>query len=241
MKVRGAFLGLVTVVSLAGSTSSCSLLQESLECPGDDCPDALQSVADRAADVPGVTAVDRTWRFFNSVKGHSGGVDVHASIEGERDAQAIAGKISAIYDQSEVERVDSVSVGVVPDPERAEPHEGALTLGGEVSDPADVACAADECVDEVAEFTDAFAASDLGEGATLESATWMGGSHPGTVIEVTAPDDLMDPAAFREFENEVLDIAQSAGLPDIGDVRTLISYQRRVEFSFSFDTEERAE
>lgn len=241
MLVRRAFLCTVMVASLAGAASACTALQESLECPGDDCPAALQSVADDAAGVPGVTGVDRAWRFFNFDKGHSGGVDVHASVDGESAAQEVARKVATIYEQSEVEPVDQVSVGVVPDPERAEPHEGSVTLGGDVSDLADVSCAAEECVDQVAGFSDAFAASDLGEVATLESAAWVGERYPKTVIEVTAPDELMDPAAFRELENQVLDIAQSAGLPDIGDVRTVISYQRRVEFSFSFDTDKRAE
>lgn len=236
MRVRGVLVGGVLAVGFALVTGSCSSVQQSLECPGEDCPESLQTVAEKSAQVPEVTGVDRAWRFFNIDKGDSGGVDVHASVVTRSDARAVADAISAIYQGSKIEHVDNVSVVVVPDPERAEQHDTESILGGKAGAVAEVPCAVDECAEEVAGFEDAFAAAPLAEGATLESVAWVGDDNPRTVIEVTAPDEPMDAAAFKDFESRLLDVTQDAGLPDIGDVRTLIHYQRRVEFSFQFDT-----
>lgn len=154
----------------------------------------------------------------------------------------MAAAISTIYQDSGVERVDHVDVLVVPDPERARPEDTSSFSSGEVGGAAEVPCAGDECAEQLAGFEEVFADAAVADEATLESVSWsVDGDAPCTRIEVTATGDLMDPAAFRDFEGRIVAVARSAGLPDIGDVRTLIHYQRRVEFPFVFDTRETAE
>lgn len=232
--VRGALLA---AVFLAGClTAGCSSVQESLECPGDDCPASLQAVADGAAAVPGVTAVDRTWRFHNIDKGHSGGVDVHAEVADERAARSIATDIAALYRDSDVEAVSQISVRVVPEPEAAEPDTDEGTLGGGPTASADVPCAADGCADEVSAFEQEFADGALADGATLGAVGWVADDYrPYTSIEVTAPDAAMDATELTAFRDRVLDVARRAGLTDLGQVKTVIHYQRRMEFDFIFD------
>jgi hypothetical protein len=232
--VRGAF---VVGVVLAGLLSAgCSSVQGSLECPGPECPASLKSVADGAAEVPGVTAVDRTWRFHNIDKGHSGGVDVHAKVADEPAARAIAADIAALYRDSDVEAVSQISVRVVPDPEVAEADTQEGTLSGGPSASSDVPCAAERCTDEVAAFEQEFAGDALAGDATLGRVGWVADDYrPYTSIEVTAPDHAMDAAELTAFRDDVLDVARSAGLADLGQIKTVIHYQKRVEFDFSFD------
>lgn len=234
--------GAVSAAALALLGSGCTTLQESLSCPGESCPSELRAVGDAAARVPRVTAVDRSWRFHNLDHGESGGVDVHASVGTEREARRVATAVSAVYRDSDVEPVDHVDVLVVPDPERGRPEDASSFSSGEVGGAADVPCADDECAEQLAGFEEAFAGAAVADEATLDSVSWsVDGDAPCTRIEVTATGDLMDPEAFREFEGRIVAVARSAGLPDIGDVRTLVHYQRRVEFSFVFDTRETAE
>ena len=221
------------LVAAALLATGCSALQESLECPGEHCPDALQAVADDTARLPGVTSVDRTWRFYNLDHGNSGGVDLHATVAGESDARALAEQVFPLYEESEVEPVDHLSVLVVPDPERAEPDVDRVSTGSPELDRDNVPCAADGCATEVAAFEDAFAA-DLAQEANLVSATWVGEvGHPHTTLRVTAPDETMDHDAIAAFQHRVLDVAEEAGLMKIGVVETIIRYRSRVEFSFS--------
>lgn len=214
---------------------SCSALQESLSCPGESCPSELREVADRVAELPQVTSVDRTWRFANVDHGPTGGADVHASVATARDARRVAAAIADLYRASDVEVVDQVHVVVVPDPERVRADEAEATLVGDASDVAAVACADDRCAREVARFEDAFAAAAVADGATLGSVAWTNDDgDPATRIEVTAPVATWDRARLRAFESEIQQVAESAGLVDIGDVRTVVHYRRRVEFSFMF-------
>ena len=225
----------VAAFLLALAAGGCSAGQESLECPGQDCPAELRSVADDTAGLDVVTSVDRTWRFYTLDHGHSGGVEVHASVGTRQQAQALAGRISGVYQHSGVEKVDTISVVVVPDPERAVRDDSATLLGGEASPGAEVPCARDRCGDEIAGFEDAFASDPLARVATLESVRWTSdGRDAETDVEVTSTAGLMAPSDLRSLENRVLDVAQDAGLPDIGDVRVLIHYQRRVDFSFAY-------
>ena len=234
--------GAVSAATLALLGSACSTLQESLSCPGESCPSELRAVGDEAAQVRRVTAVDRSWRFHNLDHGESGGVDVHATVGSEREARRVAAAISVIYRDSDVEPVDHVDVLVVPDPERGRPEDTSSFSSGRVGGAAEVPCADDQCDGRLADFEESFAADAVADEATLDSVSWsVDGDAPCTRIEVTATRDLMDPAAFQDFEGRIVDVARSAGLPDIGDVRTLIHYQRRVEFPFVFATRETAE
>ncbi len=158
---RPAAGSVVAAFLLALAAGGCSAVQESLECPGKDCPAELRSVADDTAGLDGVTSVDRTWRFHTLDHGHSGGVEVHASVGTRQQARALAGRIAGIYQHSRVEKVDTISVVVVPDPERAVRDDSATLLGGEASPGAEVPCARDRCGDEVAGFEDAFAADPV--------------------------------------------------------------------------------
>ncbi|MCW2843565.1 MAG: hypothetical protein JWN22_1481 [Nocardioides sp.] len=232
--MRGALL---TGVFLAGLlTAGCSSVQESLECPGEDCPASLKAVADGAAEVPGVTSVDRAWRFHNIDKGHSGGVDVHAEVSDERAARSIATDIAALYRDSDVAAVSRISVRVVPEPEASEPDTEEGTLGGGPTASADVPCAAEGCVDEVAAFEQEFADGALAGDATLGDVGWVADDYrPYTSIEVTAPDAAMDATELAAFRDDVLDVARSAGLTDLGQVKTVIHYRKRLEFDFTFD------
>ncbi len=232
--MRGIVVLTVALVLLGGS---CSTVQESSSCPGHRCPAALQRVGDEAARVSQVTSVDRSWRFHNIDRGASGGVDVHASVGTKHEAQQVATAIWTIYRDSAVEPVDHVDVLVVPEPERDRPGVGeSVTVGGAS---AAAACADDRCAAVVAGFRGSFADADVAGEATLDSVSWASDDGgPCTRIEVTATGDPMTPAAFREFESRIVDTARAAGLTDIGDVRTLVHYRARVEFSFTFDTQE---
>ncbi|MCW2792887.1 MAG: hypothetical protein JWO76_1985 [Nocardioides sp.] len=234
MAVRGALA--VAIVVLAGLLASgCSSIQESLECPGDDCPASLKAVLDKSAKVPGVTAVDRAWRFNNIDHGHTGGVDVHASVSDARAAGDLAADIADIYRDSDVEAVSRISVRVVPDPEVAEPDTQEGTLGGGPTAGADVPCAAQECTDEVAAFEQAFAGDALADGAGLGKVEWVADDYrPYTSIEVTASEGPMDATELAAFRDDLLDLAKGAGLTDLGQVKTVIHYQKRLEFDFSY-------
>jgi hypothetical protein len=219
--------------------SSCSTVQEASSCPGQRCPVALRRVGVEAARVSQVTSVDRAWRFRNVDRGASGGVDVHAAISREDEAKQVAAAISTIYRESGVDPVDHVDVLVVPDPERDRPEVTESVTGGAAGSLAAVACAGEGCAAEVAFFRDSFAGSAVAGEATLDSVSWAADDGgPCTRIEVTATGDPMDPAAFRDFEGRIVDTARAAGLTDIGDVRTLVHYRARVEFAFTFDTQE---
>lgn len=235
MRVRKVLLAVTIAVSL-GTTAACSAVQESLECPGEDCPESLRAVAEQSADVPEVTAVDRAWRFYTIDRGHSGGVDVHAGVTTEREARTVAAAIATIYRDSDVEAVERVSVRVVPEPETSEPDTQESTLGTGPSESSDVPCATEGCAKQVADFEQAFADDASAGEATLGEVSWVADDYrPYTSIEVTAPDTVMDAEAFEDFRGHILDLAQDAGLGEIGQVRTVIHFQRRLEFSFDFD------
>jgi hypothetical protein len=234
MLPTGMVLGrALAVVLLALAVGGCSALQESLQCPGEDCPEELRAVADDTAALDGVTAVDRAWRFSNLDHGHSGGVDVHAAVRTREEAGSLARAIAGIYRDSGVEPVDSISVVVVPDPELARPDDAETVRGGET--PGAVSCAQDRCAARTEAFERAYADAAVADDAALESATWVSrAGAPETRIALTATADRLDQAGLRELEDRALDVAESAGLADIGDVRVLIRYQRRVEFAFTF-------
>lgn len=232
MRAAAVFLAILAGLLAAG----CSAVQESLECPGTDCPPALKAVADGSASVPQVTSVDRAWRFYNIDKGHSGGVEVHANVADEQAAQAVASRIAGIYRDSEVEAVSRISVRVIPDPEVAEPgtEEGTLVSGPSQS--ADVTCAAKQCADEVAGFVQDFAGDPLSAGATLGKVAWVADDYrPYTSIDITASDEALTPDDLADFRSDVLRLARASGLTELGQVKTVIHYQKRVAFDFSFD------
>ncbi|GAA2148677.1 hypothetical protein GCM10009844_27360 [Nocardioides koreensis] len=230
--------GLAAVAALASLAGACTAVQESLSCPGESCPAALRAVGDEARQVPRVTSVERAWRFYNVDHGASGGVDVHASVRTESEARRVAAALSTIYQDSGVEPVDRVDVVVVPEPERGRRDDTESVTSGAASSSGAVPCADDDCAAEVAAFRAAFADAPVADEATLDAVSWRAdGQDPGTRIEVTATGEPMSPAAFRDFERRIVDVAQAAGLADIGDVRTLVHYRQRVEFSFTFDTQ----
>lgn len=233
-RARAAWLAAGALVLLG---SGCSAVQESLECPGEHCPRALRGVADAAAAVDGVTAVDRAWRFANLDKGSGGGVDVHASVSTRAQARPIALRLRDLYAASEVETVDTVSVRVVPEPERARPADQDVLAGGRIAPGAEPPCADDRCTAAVSAFRDAFAADPVAGVARLEGARWVAapdGWKPQTRIEVDAPGPTLDASGFHELENRILEIAKDCGLTDIGDVHAYFHYRQRVEFSFFF-------
>lgn len=232
--MRAAVVAVVALGTLLGA--GCSAVQESLECPGEHCPAALKAVVVRAGEVPGVTTVDRAWRFHNIDKGHSGGVEVHAGVADERAARSLAARLAGIYRDSDVEAVSRISVRVVPDPEIAEPDTEEGTLGGGPTESADVPCAARQCADEVAGFERDFAGDPLSDGATLGKVAWVADDFsPYTSIEVTASGEAMDATELGDFRSDILHLAENSGLTDLGQIKTVIHYQKRVAFDFSFD------
>ena len=233
--------GLAVVAALVPLAGACTAVQESLSCPGESCPAALRAVGDEARQVPRVTSVERAWRFSNIDHGASGGVDVHASVGTESEAHRVAAALATIYRDSGVQPVDHVDVLVVPEPERGRRDDAESVTSGEVSSVGAVSCADDECAAEVAAFRDAYADAAVAGEATLDAVSWtVDGDDPCTRIEVTATGDPMSPPAFQDFERRIVDVAQVAGLADIGDVRTLVHYRRRVEFSFTFGAQKSA-
>lgn len=233
--------GLAVVAALVPLAGACAAVQESLSCPGADCPAELRAVGDEARRVPRVTSVDRAWRFSNIDRGASGGIEVHASVGTESEASRVATALSAIYRGSGVEPVDRVDVVVVPEPERGRPDDSESVTSGDVSSVGAVPCADDGCAAEVAAFEDAFADAPVAGTARLDAASWAAdGDDPGTRVEVTATGDPMSPSDFEDFERRIVAVARDAGLTDIGDVRTIVHYRERVEFSFTFDTQKSA-
>jgi hypothetical protein len=132
--------------------------------------------------------------------------------------------------------VRQISVRVVPDPETSAPDTRESTLGSGPSDSSGVACAAEGCAAEIAAFEDAFAGDALGAEAALGTVEWVDDDYrPYTSVEVTAPDDAMDAAELADFGDRILELAENAGLTDLGQVRTVIHFERRLEFDFCFE------
>ena len=236
MRLHRTLAALATTASLGVVLGGCSGIQESLACPGEDCPASLQAVADGAADVDGVTAVDRTWRFSNIDKGSSGGVDVRASVTTEAEAKPLARAIADLYAASKVETVDGITVHVVPDPELSRPAEGGGATSKGFSEGTDVACAPAACADEVAAFESAFADAPLAGEATLDDAGWAPGAvSPETTLELSVEGQVWDAEEVDAFRDEVFALAEKSGLFDIGNVRTVIHYDEQVDFRFTFD------
>lgn len=236
--VRRRLSALLLVTLLA---SGCSALEESLACPGQDCPPELRAVADDAAAVDGVTEVDLAWRYYNLDHGTSGGLDVHASVSGRRAASVLAGRLADLYDASKVEPVDRLRVTVVPEPEVSRRDDQESTAGGKLSSGAQVGCEDTRCSDQLAAFETAFADASVAGEATLGDVAWTPAapddvlSTATTSVELTSTAGLLDAAQLQSLTGSVLDVARDAGLFAVGDVSLLIHYQRRVEFSFDFE------
>lgn len=212
--------------------SGCASMNESLACPGEQCPAALAAVADEVARAPGVTGVERTWRRHSLSDGPSGGVDLHAAVSDDAAARSVAEGVAALYRAQDVDRVDRIEVRVVPDPEIGARRTRETVLGGGPSYAADVPCAAVRCLGALKAFRDAFADS-LGEVAVLDAATWdPGGQRPEVSVEVTVPNVVLDAAGYRDVRERLRALAVRTGLVDDGQVRAVIHFLERVEYTY---------
>lgn len=214
----------------------CSQIQESLECPGDDCPAQLRDVADESGELAGVTEVVRAWRFSNLDRGHSGGVDVRATVGTERGARLLAERIAEVYLDGDLDPVDMVSVVVVPDPEQSERDTSESTRGGVPDDVEEVSCAVERCAAELAAFEDALARDPVGAEVSLAAVGWVAeAGDPHTDVELSIEREALTEEGLAEVRERVLVVAEESGLLEIGDVRTLISHDRGVQFAFDFE------
>lgn len=226
-------LGLIVALAGAGVAMTACGHDSRASCPGEHCTPELSALHDDVAGWPGVASVELVARDRQLEKGAYGTIKVTAEVTDEASARAVADQLGRLYATAGLDAVRRITVDVSPTPARTVRRVLDTSVSGKVDgDP--IPCAAQKCAAEMSAFREDLENDLAGTMSPLESA-WVGGESPSTVVKATYSSRLLSRQEALDLARSVLVVADKAGLPKIGSVRLLLTYETNVSYTFVYD------
>ena len=202
----------------------CSVLEDNRECPGESCTDELRGVAQRVADLPGVSDVGLVGRYDDLESDPSGLVEVTADTGSLGEAHDLADAVLVAWRSAERDPVRRLEIHVRPTTPHVVPRVVDFTSYG-----GDGACAAPcrSLLDGLADRAWRLGADPVRVGRDRDDqgrSVWTWRLRARTV--------QTDSHAAGELANHLVDAARAEGVGE--PISMWLDYRAPETFSFSW-------